>query len=65
MKSGQAVYFRKTKTRPSTDTGQMPDEVLSLSTGGISEDLDIIWLEIVVPLKALFVAVCGAPLEKR
>lgn len=43
----------------------MPDEVLSLSTGGISEDLDIIWLEIVVPLKALFVAVCGAPLEKR
>lgn len=43
----------------------MPDEVLSLSTGGISEDLDIIWLEIVVPLKALFVAVCGAPLEKK
>ena len=36
------MYFRKTKTRPSTDTGQMPDEVLFLSTGGIREDLDII-----------------------
>lgn len=35
MKSGQAVYLIKTKTRPSADTGQMPDEVLSLSTGGI------------------------------
>ena len=62
MKSGQAVYFRKTKTRPSTDTGQMPDEVLSLSTGGISEDRHRRRLEIVVRLKASLSLSVGPPL---
>lgn len=42
----------------------MPDEVLFLSTGGISEDLDIIWLEIVVRLKASLSLSVGPPLKE-
>lgn len=65
MKSSQVVYLIKTKTRPSADIEQMPNEVLSLGTGGIIALLPLITsftkiavLTTSLLLEALFATTC-------